>query len=71
MVTPGNHVMPKRVTYKTEISLFRRQWDLLAVEAERRRISGKELIESVLSQHIAQVQGREDVPLPEAPPEDA
>lgn len=40
----------KRITYKTYISLFPITWRKLEAEANRRGITGRELIEALLTQ---------------------
>lgn len=71
MVKPPERVRQKPITYKTELTLLERQWERLAAEAKRRNVSGRALIEAALSQYIHTLPILEDVPLPEAPPEDA
>lgn len=71
MVAQPGRPQVRHITYKCELTLMASQWDLLAVEAERRNISGKELIQAVLSKHVHELRSRDLEPLPEAPPEDA
>lgn len=54
---------PKRVTYKAYVALFPGEWGKLRLIATDRRITGGELIASILSRYLAEY----SEPLPEDP----
>jgi hypothetical protein len=56
------------VTYKLKVRLFTYQWDRLEAEAHRRKCSGTELVEHLLSAY-ADTAPEADEPLPSDPPE--
>lgn len=71
MVAEPGQPQVRHITYKCELTLMASQWNLLALEAELRNISGRELIQAILSKHAHKLRNRDLEPLPEAPPEDA
>lgn len=72
MVNGHAHPQGKRVPYKTYLSLFPIEWAKLKAEAERRKISGREVIESALSSYCGRLPApsrEEPPPLPDPPPD--
>lgn len=61
MVAPKDAGRPTRTPYKTYLSLFPAEWAKLRAEAERRKISGREVIEAALSRYCA------SLPIPKPP----
>lgn len=53
MVEKAKAGHPKRLAYKTVLSLFPQEWDELKMEAQTRGITGAELIAAVLSKYVA------------------
>lgn len=53
MVNANRDERPKRQVYKTYISLLPVEWEKLRYEAEKRRITGREEIESILSRALS------------------
>lgn len=53
MVAPRTPDGKGRMPYKTYLSLFPIEWAKLRAEAERRHITGRELIEAALSKYCA------------------
>lgn len=70
MVAPKTPERSGRIPYKTYLSLLPVEWDKLKAEADRRHITGREVIEAALS-HYCQSLPRPaprawaDEPLPE------
>lgn len=50
MATTVTQSHDKRLTYKTHLSLFPLTWRKLEIEANRRHITGRELIQALLTQ---------------------
>lgn len=50
MAEPFTIAKDKRITYKTHISLFPITWRKMEAEAKRRGITGRELIQALLTQ---------------------
>lgn len=71
MVAPKLPERSGRIPYKTYLSLLPIEWEKLRLEAERRHITGREVIEAALS-HYCQSLPRPQlrVPDPEPLPED-
>lgn len=72
MVANPNPARATRVTYKTYLTLLPVEWRKLEAEAKRRKISGREVIESALSSYAGRLPMPPHPvpdPLPE-PPED-
>lgn len=53
MVTPNRDQRPSRVVYKTYIALLPVEWEKLRWQAEKRRSTGREVIESILSRALS------------------
>lgn len=53
MVTANRDERPRRLVYKTYISLLPVEWEKLRYQAEKRRITGREVIESALSRAVS------------------
>lgn len=64
MVAPKTPERTGRIPYKTYLSLFPFEWEKLRVEAEKRHITGREVIEAALSAYCrslpAPVYGKTD-----------
>lgn len=63
----------KRLVYKTYISLFPIEWAKLQAEADKRGITGRQVIESALSSYCGRLPAPpvvEQGPLPDLPPEE-
>lgn len=72
MVAQPNPAQERRVTYKTYLTLLPIEWRKLRAEAGRRKITGREVIESALSSYIGRLPAppvQQPDPLPEPPPD--
>lgn len=62
---------PVRKPYRVVVALFQREWEYLEGLCLERKITGGELIGSILSQYIRYREDHPPVPEPEESPEDA
>lgn len=70
MVAPKLPERTGRIPYKTYLSLLPVEWEKLRQEAERRHITGREVIEAALSHYCQslptpRLRAPEEIPLPE------
>lgn len=73
MVNGGPIAWSKRVTYRVYVDLLPSEWAKLRAECAKRRITGNELISSLLSSACGRMPNPpapQPEPLPEPPPEE-
>lgn len=53
MVRANRDERPRRQVFKTYIALLPVEWEKLRFESEKRRVTGRELIEGILSRQVS------------------
>lgn len=70
-MTDAKAVRPHRIRYKCKLALFPAEWDQLEDLAHARKITGEELIESILSQYCRYRLDHPPIPESDEAPEEA